>query len=278
MNIKEIENMSNWMRIQAIEMAYRAGDSGAHLGAGLSAIEILAVLYGHAMKYDVENPNQEERDIFIPSKAHCVLAYYTALAYVGFFPKEQLMNFEKNGSFLAGHPSINVEKGIEFSGGSLGMGLSQGIGVSLAAKRHQRRNKCYVLLGDGECEEGSVWEGIMSAAKFQLDNLIVIVDANKLQYDGTTEEIMNLGNLKDKFVQFGFRGYEVDGHDITGLVECMDLIEKERDGRPAVLIAHTIKGKGISFMENKKEWHHGVLKEQEYEKAMLELGGVCCGI
>lgn len=278
MEKQDLPQMVAWMRKEAIKMAYRAGKSGAHLGSGLSAMELLAALYGHAMRYDITNPIAKERDIFIPSKAHCVLAYYTALAYVGFFDKEELKRFEQNGSFLAGHPSICVEKGMEMSGGSLGMGLSQGVGMALAAKKHGMSNTIYVLMGDGECEEGSVWEAIMSAAQFQLDNLVVIIDRNKLQYDGRTEDIMNLGDLKEKFVSFGFRGYEEDGHDVIVLADCFDKIRNERNQKPAVLIADTIKGKGISFMEDKKEWHHSVLNEENYKKAMAELGGEADGV
>lgn len=270
---KEIKIMADWMRRKSIDMAYLAGKNGAHLGPGLSAIEIIACLYGGVMNIDPQNPETKERDIFIPSKAHCVLAYYTALAYCGYFPIEALDDYEKDGSFLPGHPVMNVEKGIEISGGSLGMGVSQGVGLALAAKLSGQNKRIYVLTGDGECDEGSIWEGIMSAVHLNLNNLIIIVDQNKLQYDGPTSDIMNLGRLRDKLTAFGLSVYGANGHDISALLLAFQKMKEEHTERPKVLIADTIKGKGISFMENKKEWHHAILTKEQYETAKCELEG-----
>lgn len=269
--ILHIKKMSTWMRRQAIEMAYSAGNKGAHLGAGLSSIEILACLYGGATDISVHSTEQYERDIFIPSKAHCVLSFYTALAYAGFFPKEDLSEFENNGSELPGHPIMNPKRGIEFSGGSLGMGLSQGIGLALSSKRRALHNRVYVLLGDGECDEGAIWEAAMSAAHFKLDNLIVIIDRNQLQYDGQTKDIMEIDSIENKFKAFGFQSIQVDGHNVEEIYNALRKFQQEDNSMPKVIIANTIKGKGISFMENKKEWHHAVLTKENYEIAIKEL-------
>ncbi|MBP3889427.1 MAG: transketolase [Cellulosilyticum sp.] len=269
--ISDIKVMSSWMRKKALEMAYYAGDKGAHLGAGLSSIEILACLYGGATNLSAQYMKRENRDIFIPSKAHCVLSFYTALAYSGFFDIEDLNQFEHNGSELPGHPIMNSNRGIEFSGGSLGMGLSQGIGMALAYKKKKYSSKVYVLLGDGECDEGSIWEGAMSAAHFKLDNLIVIIDCNKLQYDGATEDIMKLNSIRRKFEAFGFEAIEVDGHNIEDLYNAFISFQSIYNGKPKVIIAHTVKGKGVSFMENRKEWHHAFLSEENYNLAMREV-------
>ena len=166
---------------------------------------------------------------------------------------------------------MNIKRGIEFSGGSLGMGLSQGVGIALAYRRKGIGNRVFVLLGDGECDEGSVWEAIMSATHFKLDNLIVIVDKNQLQSDGNTHDIMDLGNLSSKFCAFGFDTYEVDGHDVIELCDALSVAINKKDSRPKAIIAGTIKGKGISFMENDPEWHHKALNERQYEIAISEL-------
>lgn len=268
---KTIHVMAKKMRIKALEMAFRAGNKGAHFGAGFSSMDILAVLYGKILRIDPSNPLLEGRDRFIPSKAHCTLSFYTALAYAGFFNPEKLDTFEMNESDFGGHPSINDNIGIDFSGGSLGMGLSLGVGLALSAKRKKTDANIYVLVGDGELDEGSNWEAVMSASQFKLDNLFIVVDRNKLQYDGLTDEVMNLGNLNEKFISFGCNVYEVDGHNIDKLVEVFEISREQKNNKPNVIIANTIKGKGISFMENKKEWHHGSINEQQYEQAMSEL-------
>ncbi|MEI6293741.1 MAG: transketolase [Methanomicrobiales archaeon] len=269
-----IQKMAKRMREHALQMAFSAGANGAHLGGGLSMIEIMATLYGGILHLDPKNPEWDERDRFILSKGHGVLAYYTALAEVGFFPVDDLKKFEVNGDFLPGHPVMNMKKGIECSGGSLGMGLSFGIGVALAGKMRDKSYHTYVLLGDGECDEGSVWEAAMSASHFHLSNLIAIIDNNTLQYDGFCSEIMTLGNFKDKWESFGWDVIETDGHDVKELYQAITSIQPSEIIKPHVIIAHTIKGKGISFMENKKEWHHSSLSQKQYETALAEIQGV----
>ena len=271
-HIERISDLAKKMRRSAIEMGYAAGKKGAHFGGGLSCIEILACLYGGIMDVDSKQPDKEKRDIFIMSKAHGTLALYTALAHTGFFQTDDLKTFTLNESELSGHPVTNIRRGIEFSGGSLGMGFSQGVGVALGYRRKHIDNHIFVLLGDGECDEGSVWEAAMSAAHFKLDRLIVIVDNNRLQYDGTTAEVMNLISLKEKFSAFGFETYEVDGHDVSELCSALQSAVGDRNQKPKAIIADTVKGKGVSFMENQVGWHHGVLSAKLYQQAISEVG------
>lgn len=261
------------MREHALMMALSAGANGAHLGGGLSLIEIMATLYGGVLHLDPKNPEWDDRDRFIASKGHGVLAYYTALAEAGFFPVEDLKKFEVNGEFLPGHPVMNMKKGIECSSGSLGMGLSFGIGIALAGKMRAKAYHTYVLLGDGECNEGAVWEAAMSASHFHLSNLIAIIDQNNLQYDGCCSEIMNMDPVKAKWESFGWDAVEIDGHNVRALYEAFQHCLKSSDTKPHVVIAHTTKGKGVSFMENKKEWHHSSLSQTQYETAIAEVQG-----
>lgn len=269
--IGRLTNLANRMRLKTLEMAYKAGANGAHLGPALSCTEILACLYGAFMTANGKSARDGWKDVFIPSKAHCVLSFYTALAFTGRFPEQDLDAFEIDGSDLPGHPVMNVDRGIEFSGGSLGMGPAQGIGMALAYRRKGCGGNIFVLLGDGECDEGSVWEAAMSAAHFKLDNIILIIDNNRLQYDGAPEQIMALGSLVDKFSSFGFETFTVDGHNMSDLHGVFTSATGHRDGRPKAIVAETIKGKGVSFMEHKKEWHHSRLSKELYEQAVAEL-------
>jgi transketolase len=264
----QLELISRKMRIKAIKMAYKAGSNGAHLGGGLSAVEIFSTLYNSVLKFDVQNPFDDTRDRLILSKGHAVLAYYTALWCAGFLSEDELNQFEINGSLLSGHAKRNLEKGIEFSGGSLGLGLSFGVGVALALQKRNVKNKVYIIIGDGDCDEGIVWEALMSASHFKLCNLTIIVDHNKLQSDGFTNDIMNLDSLPSKFLSFGFCIQEVDGHNVEELCKAY---QNRDETKPNAIIAHTVKGKGISFIENKREWHHGCLNKAQYEQALLEL-------
>ncbi len=263
-----LSEMARTMRLKALDMALGAGKNGAHLGPAFSCMEILAVLYGEVMRLDVENPSASERDRFIPSKAHCVLAYYTALWQKGFLTLQDLDSFEHNGSKLAGHPVMDISRGIEYTGGSLGMAMGVAIGMALDAKQKNRRNRVFVLLGDGELDEGSNWEAFLAAPHFKLDNLTAIVDKNMLQYDGPTDEVMNLGNLEEKMRAFGWNVIQVDGHDINALLSAFSA---HCPNKPNIIIADTIKGKGVSFMENVREWHHGVLSQQQYMQAVAEI-------
>lgn len=267
--INDLEIKAKRMRINALKMAFSSGSSGAHVGPGLSIIEILAVLYGYVLNLTPENVESDERDRFILSKEHGVLAYYSGLAEAGILSKEDLNAFMKTGGELLGHPVINRKKGIEFTSGSLGMGLSLGVGVALALKKKGIESSVYVLMGDGECNEGSVWEAIMSASQLCLSNLTMIIDANGIQLGGTTKEIMEMSNLRERFESFGWDVIEVDGHDISALFEVFMSGNTEK---PKAIIAKTIKGKGVSFMENNIDWHHAVLTEKLYKEAIAELG------
>lgn len=271
--MKNPNEMAKWMRKQIIEMGYHAGKNGAHFGSALSCVEIIACLYSQIMNTTPENITTPNHDVFIPSKAHCVLSYYSALAYCGFLSLDELLTFEENLSFLPGHPILNIEKGIEFSGGSLGMGFSLGVGMALGIKQRNLSQRVFVLLGDGECDEGANWEAAQSASHYNLDNLVIIVDANKLQYDGATTDVMNLLDLEEKFRSFGFYTLRIDGHNTTALLSAFKTAFTQSDSKPIAIIADTIKGKGISFMENQKQWHHAVLTMEQYQNALSELGG-----
>ena len=267
--IQKIEKMAKCMRKNALDMALAAGASSSHFGGGFSIIDITATLYGAIMRHEKDNPEWSERDRFILSKGHGVLGYYTALAEAGFVSQEDLKTFEKTESCLLGHPVINREKGIEFSNGSLGMGLSLGIGVALAGRRRDQKYKVYVLMGDGECNEGSVWEAAMAASQFKLNNLVAIIDRNHFQQTGANSDIMCVGDLAAKWASFGWDVTEVDGHNVGELYDSLDRVNTS--GKPVTIIAHTVKGKGFSFSENDNAWHHAPLSKSQYELAVDEL-------
>lgn len=264
---QKLIHLSAKIRNKSLEMAFHSGKNGAHLGGALSLVEVFATLYGAVVKLDPENPDDPGRDRVIVSKGHCVLSYYAALHESGFIPAEELERFETNGSLLHGHATRNLSLGIEFSGGSLGMGLSFAVGVALVGKRDQKKYRVFTIVGDGECNEGIVWESFMSAAHFKLDNLTVIIDSNKLQYDGNTTSIMDMGDLKGKLSAFGFYPLEVDGHNVSELFEALQFSVVDK---PVAIVANTVKGKGVSFMEYRKEWHHGILTKELYDQAMSE--------
>jgi len=267
--IIEIENMAKRMRRKVLDMALTAGAGSSHFGGGLSIIDITATLYGQIMNLDPKNPEWIKRDRFILSKGHGVLGYYTALSEIGYIPEDDLSTFENNGTYLYGHPVINRSKGIEFSNGSLGMGLSLGIGVALAGKRKNIDYTVYVLMGDGECNEGSVWEAAMAGPHYKLDNLIAIVDKNNLQQTGSNNEIMSVGDLVSKWKSFGWRVFEIDGHNIPEIYDTF-LSLNDQNG-PVAIVANTVKGKGFSFSENNNSWHHAPLSSSQYEAALEEL-------
>ena len=267
--LNKINEMTKRMRKNILDMALSAGSESSHFGGGLSIVEITATLFGSIMSYDPKNPEWEDRDRFILSKGHGCLGYYTALHEIGLISKDDLMKFEKTNSYLLGHPVMNRKKGIEFSNGSLGMGLSIGIGVALAAKKRKKNYKVYVLIGDGECNEGSVWEAAMAAPNFKLNNIISIVDRNNLQQTGTNKEIMSVGDIAEKWRSFAWDVIELDGHNIK---ELYDAFSNERNStKPLAIIANTIKGKGFSFSENNNDWHHKIMSKSQYELAIKEL-------
>ena len=267
--IKNIKSFALQVRKNILEMAVSAGAGSAHFGGALSITEIVSTLFAHQMKIDKKNPKWEERDRFILSKGHACLAYYAALSEIGYISKEELKTFEKNDTNLLGHPVANRNLGIDFSNGSLGMGLSLGIGVAIASKKKKKNFDVYVIVGDGECNEGSVWESAMAAPNFKLDNLYVIIDKNNFQQTGSNEEIMNVANLKDKWSSFGWYTVELDGHNIEELYNFFN--KGKTINKPKAIIANTVKGKGFSFSENNNDWHHSILSKSFYEKAMNEL-------
>ena len=267
--IKIIENFALQLKKHILEMAVSAGADSAHFGGALSITEIVSTLFAYQMKIDKKNPKWEDRDRFILSKGHACLAYYAALCEIGYISKEELKTFEKNDTNLLGHPVINRNLGIDFSNGSLGMGLSLGIGVAISSKKRNKNFSVYVIVGDGECNEGSIWEAAMAAPNFKLDNLYVIIDKNNFQQTGSNKEIMNVNNLKDKWSSFGWHTVEIDGHNIENIFKFFN--DSKEINKPKAIIANTIKGKGFSFSENNNEWHHSVLSKSFYEKAIKEL-------
>lgn len=262
--------LAKTLRLSALQMALNSGKNGSHLGAGLSSVEIFAALYGGVLKYDLQNKEDENRDRLVVSKGHCVLSYYSALRQAGFLTDEDIQSFETNGSHFHGHAMRNLDKGIEFSGGSLSMGMSFAVGQALACKKKGLASRVFSIVGDGECDEGLIWEAAMSAANYGLNNFVLIVDRNKLQYDGPTTEVMNQIDLGDKFRAFGFDVRVVDGHDVETLAVALN---KPSD-KPVCVVADTIKGKGVSFMEGIKTWHHSVLTQEQYDQAVKEVENV----
>lgn len=264
---EQLKQMAKRMRLNALDMALSTGQKGSHLGGSLSCMEILAVLYGEVLRINPDNPYWEERDRFIPSKNHCTLAHFPALAEAGFIEKSELLEFTKDGGRLTGYPK-NVEAGLEYSGGSLGMAISVGIGIALASREAERDNRVYVLMGDGELNEGCIWEAFMSAYQYRLDNLVAIIDRNHLSYDGDTEEVMALESLEAKMKAFNWNTICCKGHDTADLLRAFADI---KEGVPNIIIADTIKGKGVSFIENRREWHHSRITQEQYEQARKEI-------
>lgn len=265
-----LEKMSGSIRKRCIELAYMSGNNAAHLGPGLSLVEIFTALYGNILNINKKNYLSDKRDRLILSKEHGVLSYYAALEYIDLIKEADLNSFMSSHSEFLGHPVMNRKKGIEFTSGSLGMGLSLGIGVAMGSKRKKNDSKIYVILGDGECNEGSIWEGIMSASMLKLDNLVVIIDRNGYQLGGRTDETLKMGDLVEKFKVFDWNAESCNGHNIDEIVSKLNSYPK--NGKPFALIANTTKGKGLSFTENRVEWHHSVLTDKLYQQAIQELG------
>ena len=267
---KRIADFSKRIKLKIIETAHDAGNQGVHIGGALSCADILAVLYGGVMKYNTANPSDPNRDRLILSKGHDCLGLYAALNVAGFITDEELRtNYLQDDGFLPTHPVKNIEKGIECSSGSLGMGLAFGIGEALAAKMDGRKNHIFVIQGDGECDEGSCWEAFMAAKQYKLSNLILYIDRNGLQSDGATVDIMPI-NLAPALQALGWNVIEADGHNLEEILETTEKALLSEDN-PSVIIASTVKGKGVSFMENNNSWHHGHLTDDQYNQAMMEL-------
>ncbi len=267
-DIKELEQISKKIRKGIIEAVY--SNKSGHPGGSLSIADILTVLYFNQMNINPENPKDENRDRLVLSKGHCAPALYSSLANRGYFDVEELQTFRNINGRLQGHPDMKHIPGVDMTTGSLGQGLSAANGMAIAGKIDNKNYRVYCILGDGEIEEGQVWEAAMASSKYKLDNLCVIVDNNNLQIDGTIEEVMSSYPIDEKFKSFGFQIINIDGHNIKEIIDAFD-VAKNIKGKPTCIIAKTIKGKGVSFMENKAEWHGKAPSEEEYKKAIEEI-------
>lgn len=268
MNNKELEIKAYNIRKNAVTAVYRA--SSGHPGGSLSSADLMAVLYFDEMNVDPKNPKMEDRDRFVLSKGHCSPALYGTLAEAGFFDKEELKTFRHIDSRLQGHPDMKHIPGVDMSTGSLGLGISAACGMALSAKAYKKDYRVYALLGDGEIEEGQVWEAAMYAPHYKLDNLCIFVDLNGLQIDGSTAEVMNSSPLDKKFEAFGWNTLTIDGHNYEEIKKALRDARGTK-GKPTAVIMKTVKGKGVSYMENSVKWHGVAPNEEEYEKAISEL-------
>jgi len=265
--IKGLNEKARIFRREILKMTTSVGSG--HPSSALSAIDIITALYFHHMRHNPKDPGWEDRDRFVLSKGHGCPALYAVLAEAGYFPKAELTTHRKLGSILQGHPDMKTP-GVEFPTGSLGLGLSAGCGMALAGKLDKKDYHVYVMLGDGELDEGNVWEAAMSAAHYELDNLTAIIDRNKFQVDGPTEEIMAVDPLPDKWMAFGWNEMEIDGHDMREILESLKQAKKMK-GKPTAIIAYTVKGKGVSFIEGNNRYHGKALSKEELSLALQEL-------
>ncbi|SHI98404.1 transketolase [Lutispora thermophila] len=266
--LEQLKEKANAIRKDIIEMLAEA--KSGHPGGSLSAVEILTYLYFKEMKVDSSNPQWQDRDRFILSKGHGAPVLYSTLAQKGYFPKEELLKLRKTGAMLQGHPDMKGTPGVDMSTGSLGQGLSAANGMALAGKLDDKNYRVYALLGDGELQEGQVWEAAMTSAHYKLDNLTIFIDNNGLQIDGTNEEVKNVNPIEDKWKVFGWHVITIDGHDLLQIEKAVEEA-KNTKGKPTAIIAKTVKGKGVSFMENQVGWHGVAPNEEEKEKALKEL-------
>lgn len=266
--IRELQDTARHLRVEVLKMLHTS--QSGHTGGSLSAIDVMTVLYFQRMRHDPSNPAWEERDRFVLSKGHAAPALYACLAGCDYFPKDDLKTLRRLGSHLQGHPDMNKTPGVEVCTGSLGQGISQAVGLAMAARLAGRSSRVYTLLGDGEMQEGQVWEAAMSAAHYGLGNLCAIVDQNGLQIDGEVEKVMNVGPLGPKFLAFNWHVLEVDGHDIQAIARAFDEAEAVSD-RPTAIIARTVKGKGVPFFEHKASYHGVAPSDDELERALEAL-------
>jgi transketolase len=272
--IAELEEIARQLRVDSLQLIHRRG--AGHPGGALSAAEIMAVLYFLVLRIDPANPAWEERDRFILSKGHASAVLYAALSRRGFFPHSELDNWGQLDCPHQGHPDRLKTPGVDMTSGLLGHGVAVGTGLALAARLKKRGYRTFTLLGDGECQGGIVWEGVVTAAKYHLSNLTVIVDCNDVQLDGPVHEVMPLEPLADRWSACGWRVLEVNGHSVRQVAEAIDLASQIHD-RPTVILAHTTKGKGVSFMENQSYWHGNVPNDSQLSQALFELGEVTHG-
>ena len=269
-DLKHLTSVANTIRQDIIKML--AESASGHPGGSLSAVEILTSLYFSEMNIDPEKPKWEDRDRFVLSKGHAAPLLYAVLAERGYFDRKQLMTLRKIGSMLQGHPNMNETPGVDMSTGSLGQGLSAANGMAIAGKLDKKNYRVYTLLGDGELEEGQVWEAAMAAAHYKLDNLTAFVDHNGLQIDGPITKVMNPEPIGDKFKAFGWNVIDIDGHNFNEIFNAIE-VAKKTSGKPTMIVAKTIKGKGVSFMENQAGWHGTAPNKEQEEIALKELGG-----
>ena len=267
---KELVDLSRTIRGELVELSHTA--DAMHLGSSLSCVDIFVALYfGGCLNIDPKNASAHSRDRVLLSKGHASMTLYKILAEKGFFPKDLLKTFNKTGSRLTEHPNMDALPGVEATAGSLGHGLSLGLGMALASRIRNLPYKVFVIMSDGECNEGSVWEAAMLAPAQKTDNLVVIIDFNRWQATGRSEEIMAINPLKEKWESFGWSAYEIDGHNISSLLNVLSEIP-DGSGKPVAIIAHTVKGKGVSFMEDDNNWHYRIPDAEEVKKAKQELG------
>jgi len=273
--IKELEialkSKAKELKQTLLTMIYQA--QSGHPGGSLSSADIITVLYFHAMRLDENNPKWEDRDRFVLSKGHVCPVLYSALIMKGFIDKAEVNNLRKQGSILQGHPDMKRCPGVEISTGSLGQGISCAVGMALGGKRDERDYITYVLVGDGECNEGQVWEAAQAANKYRLDNLIVLVDNNGLQNDGFADNIMPTEDLRAKFASFGFQSIRIDGHNVLEIAKTIDEMKQQKNGKPKCIVCNTVKGNGVSFMANVPIWHGKAPNEAEYIQAIEEIKG-----
>lgn len=267
-SVEALKRIAIEVRKGIIEEIYSA--KSGHPGGSLSCADILTVLYFYQMNIDEEKPLDQNRDRLVLSKGHAAPALYSVLAEKGYFDKQLLQTFRKIGSNLQGHPDMKKVEGVDMTTGSLGQGISAAVGMAIASKMDKAGCKVYCILGDGELEEGQVWEALTAASKNNLDNLCVIVDNNNLQIDGEIDKVGGMNNLTEKFISFGFNALNIDGHNIDSIIDAFSTA-KQTKGKPTAIIAKTVKGKGVSFMEGQATWHGKAPDEEEYKKAIEEL-------
>lgn len=266
--IEDLQSKARTIRRHIVEMVAEAGSG--HPGGSLSSADIVTALYFHVMNVDPEKPEWSERDRFVLSKGHAAPVLYAALAEKGFFPKEELLKLRKTGSILQGHPDMKVTPGLDMTTGSLGQGLSAANGMALSAKLDNKDYRVYVVMGDGEMEEGQIWEAAMAAAHYKLDNLTAFVDHNGLQIDGPITQVMSPESIQDKFKAFGWNVIDIDGHDMKQILEAVEKAKTVK-GKPTVIVAKTVKGKGVSFMENQVGWHGKAPTLEQAKEALTTL-------
>jgi len=267
--VRALEQTARQLRVEILKMLNTA--KSGHTGGSLSAIDVMTALYFHQMRHDPSNPHWEDRDRFVLSKGHAAPALYACLAEAGYFSRDDLKTLRRFGSHLQGHPDMNKTPGVEVCTGSLGQGLSQAVGLAIASKLAGRSARIFSLLGDGEVQEGQIWEAAMAAAHYHLDNLCVILDHNGLQIDGEVEKVMNVGPLGPKFLAFNWHVVEVDGHDIQAICQALENAEETKD-KPTLIIARTVKGKGVPFFEHKASYHGVPPSDDELSRALEHLG------